>query len=325
MIYNGNTFQKLFITGRYTLIFLLGGALLLWVAGCLCVDIDISQLNLQLPYTFPRWVEHVVSFALYMCVALILNSFIIIEGRTPWMGGIMMWYTGLFISLQSDVFLPLSLLMLFVALSLLLLCHQSIGVERRLFVAFMALAVCSLFFPQFAYMLPVFLLYPVMVSVMSARGLVAAFLGLITPYWLYLGTMFICSMYDVAWSRVIVGLNSICVLDFVGLSIQNIALFGLELVVMIVSAALLMSGSNPAKPLMRKTLRFFIIMNLYLWIVALFKEQDYNMLLAWRLPGLALMSAYIYSYRITKLFNIYFVILNIWWLAAAILGVWNGL
>ena len=324
MIYNSNSLQRLFITGRFTLTFLLAGAFLLWVASWLWDNTEVWNYSLPLPFVLPVWLERVVSFALYMGVALILNSFIIIEGRTPWLGGIMVWFTGLFISLQSDMAVPLSLLMSIVTLSILFSCHGSNGVERRIFVAFMSLGVCSLLFPQFAYMPPLFFLYLAMISVMSARGVMAAFLGAITPYWLYLGTTLVFSLYDTAWSHIVAGWNHISAIDFIDFSISETALYVLEIVIMIISTILFAEGYNPTKPLMRKTLKFFMLMNLYLLIIAVFKAQDNDMLMAWRLPGLAVMSAYIYSYKVTKLFNIYFVVLNIWWLMVAILKLWNG-
>ena len=325
MTYSKKSPQRLFVTGRYTLTLLLVGAALLWIAGWLLNIGGPLAHDISLPYSLPLWAEHIISFCIYIAVAFILNSFIIIEGRTPWMGGIMMWLTGLLFSVQEDMSLSLSLFMLIMLVSILLSCYNCDVVEHRLFVTFMAAAVCTILFPQFAYILPFIVLYPMATSLISFKGLVASLLGFITPSWLYLGTATLLSQFAVAWGKLCVAWDGLWAVHIMEPSTMNIAVSALEVATMILSVFLFIRGVNPTKPLMRRTLLFFVLLNIYLWVLSIFKTQDACMLMAWRLPGLAAMSAYIFSFKFTKLFNIYFVILNIGWMAIAILGLWNGL
>ncbi len=324
MTYSKKTLQKLFVTGRYTLVFLLVGSALLWLIGFLTNVGDLVGSDAGPLFAMPAWVEWIITYCIYIAVAFVLNSFIIIEGRTPWMGGIMMWLTGLLPFVQGNIIMSLSLIMFILAVAMVISCYNCDVIEHRLFVTFMMLAVSTIIVPQFIYLLPFILIYLPAASVVSFRGLVASFIGFITPYWLYLGTMTLLSQFPVAWSNLLAGWGGVCPINFMEFSIMNGAISTLEIVIMAISVVLFVRGTNPTKPLMRRTLLFFILINIYLWTLSIFKAQDSCMLLAWRLPGLAAMSAYIFSFKFTKLFNIYFVLLSIGWIVIAILRLWNG-
>lgn len=324
MTYNGNSPQKIFITGRYTLAFLLAGAFLLWLFGWFVEIEGPIRSQLSIFYVDSDWLGRLLSFAMYVVVALILNSFVIIEGRTPWLGGIMMWLTGILFVIHDNVTLSLSLFMLVIALSCLFSCYQREGIERRLFAAFVSLGTCFIILPQFIYVAPLFLLYPLMTSTIGFKGGFASLLGLFTPFWLYFGFMLAFSQFDMAQQTFFSRWNHIIPFTFLELSAYNMTLLVIELSVMISATVLFMSNMTPAKPLMRKMFFFFILMNFYLWVVSIVKYQDSELLLVWRLPGLAVMMAYIFSLRITKLSNIYFVLLNVMTVVLALLGLWNG-
>lgn len=312
------------MTGRYTLAFLLVGAFMLWLSCWLAGYESIANCQLAVFHIDSEWLRRLFSFSLYMVVALILNSFVIIEGRTPWLGGIMMWLTGLLFFLHDDLTLSLSLFMLVISVSLLFSCYQHEGVERHLFMAFMSLGTCFLILPQFIYMTPLFLLYPLMASTISFKGLMASLLGVFTPFWLYFGFMLAFSQFDAAQQAFLLRWNFVCPMTFIELSVYNMTLLLIEFSVMITAVVMFMRYSSPAKPLMRKMLLFFILMNLYLWGISMIKYQDFDLLTVWRLPGLAVMITYVFSFRITKPSNICFVLLNVMLVVLALLGLWNG-
>ena len=156
MIYSGNSLRKRFVSGRYTLIFLLGGATLLWLAGTLTgLSAAVVRPILLANYA---WMDSVVSLLLFAGAALVLNSFVIIEGRNSWLGGLVVWLAGLFCNVQ-EVSVSLSTLLLMLLLTVLFNCYPRDGVQRWLYAAFALLGFCSLLQPQLLYLIPLFFVY----------------------------------------------------------------------------------------------------------------------------------------------------------------------
>ena len=71
-------------------------------------------------------------------------------------------------------------------------------------------------------------------------------------------------------------------------------------------------------------LLFVILLNLFMWLLAWVLPQDFFLLLAWRLPGAAIMASYVFAVKVTRLANIYFIVLNTLLIFIAACCLWIG-
>ncbi len=320
MIYSGNSLRKRFVSGRYTLIFLLGGATLLWLAGALTgLSAAVVRPILLANYA---WMDSVVSLLLFAGAALVLNSFVIIEGRNSWLGGLVVWLAGLFCNVQ-EVSVSLSTLLLMLLLTVLFNCYPRDGVQRWLYAAFALLGFCSLLQPQLLYLIPLFFVYISLVSVLNVRGMAASLLGLATSFWLLWVMVYVFPQSSVIANPLLSGLERMSQFEFLLPVLSDIILLSAEVLVMLPAVVVFAGSASPAKPLMRKVFSFFMVMNFYLWVLSWLRGSDFDMLLAWRLPGIALMMGYLFTVGKNKLSNIYFVFINIIWIIVALLGIWR--
>lgn len=327
MIYN-DTLQKRFVTGRYTSVFLSVAALLLWLAG-LVFQAGDNVYSVLDPYASPvlhGWAGRLFSFILYVVVAYILNSLVVLESSTPWLAGLFLWVASSLFLIHADFILAFSTLLFTIATVLLFSCYRPQGVERRIYTAFMLLACVTLLFPQALYVFPLFAIYLVMVRMLTVRHTLAALLGVITPYWILFGTVYLVPSLSFLTLPFDTGLSGLFSGYYFHADIQvPLQLFMvLEFVILSVAILLFFVTSSPANPVMRNMLIYIMISNLAMWVLSWFSNICMEVFLAWRLPGFALLSAYIFTVRRTKLLNMFFVIFNITLLVIAALGIWNG-
>lgn len=324
MIYsNRSSLQKQFVTGRYTLSLLLGGAALLWLLGVLG-ELAFREIA---PRSFwgaflPLWIEEAVAFGVYVAAALLLNSFVIIEGRTPWLGGLFVWLAACCLTLHGSLASALSVFALLLLLAVLTACHPRENVQRWIYAAFALLATAVLCVPQFIYLLPLYFIFISMTGVMNLRNILAALLGLLTPLWLLFGTIIVFPGISFLGQYLCTALPGLFRLSFAVPAPVILFPMAIELVVTLWAAAVFSRCPSPAKPLMRRILSLFICMNIYLWTLSWFLADYADTFLVWRLPGVALFAAYIFSLRFTRLYNVCFMIFSLMWIAVALFNVW---
>lgn len=294
----------------------------MWIMRAL-PGINNGADNVSALHFLPRWLLGIISFVVYIAAAFITNSFVVIEGRAPWIGGVLMWLTAVSYFVQEDVSLPLSLLALTVILSVLLSCFRRPNVQLWVYSAFALLSLLTLFVPCGVYMLPLALVYMAMTSVLSARNILSVILGVSTPVWI-----FYCLSFVADSANMFLGASMQNVADAVGFSALSLTPYRLlilatEAVIMFPCAVTLARSASPAKPLMRKMLTFFIMTAIYLWALSFVRGDDFSLLYVWRLPSFSIMMAYLFTLKINRFTNIYFIVVNILYLAIAAFGIWN--
>ena len=319
---NGSTLQRRFVTGRFTLAILLSGALLLWIVWAL-LDVNSGVGNVGSLSALPHWLHGVLSFVVYIAVAFLTNSFVVIEGRAPWIGGVLMWLAAICHFVQEDMLLPLSLLALTVIFSVLLSCFRRPNVQQWVYSAFALLSLLTLFVPCGVYMFPLALVYMAMTSIFSVRNMLSGILGVSTPVWIFYCLSFVADSADVFLGASMKNIAGAVQFSFQPLTPYFLLLLFAEALVMFPCAVTLARSGSPAKPLMRKMLTFFIMAGIFLWALSFVRGNDFSLLFAWRLPSLSIMMAYLFTLRINKFTNIYFVVVNILFLAVAAFGIWN--
>lgn len=326
MTYN-QLFQRTFVTGRYTAISLLVASLLLWLLGLFSGANDGGSLRESIIYGFSvsqNWLGSLLALPIYLLIAYILNSLVILESRTSWLAFLFLYLLSMNFFLHGNFSLAISLLLFILSITILSSCIDYDGVQRRIYAIFLFFALSAIFFPQLIYLLPIFFLYLYISKIFKFRNLLAALLGIATPLWLLFGTAYIYPQLKAFTTPLLSRVTGLFVMKTaLSLTVAQLLFMSIEVLLLIHSVWLLIATSNPAKPIMRRMLSLFIITNAYLWILSFFSVNNFNMFFVWRLPGVALMLAYVATVKITKLSNIYFVILNILLLIVAFLGLWN--
>ncbi len=269
-------------------------------------------------------VARLFSFLSLVAVALLLNHLYLFERRIHWLSSVFLWLSSVMMFVHVDYLSCFSSLLLMMAMSQLLSCVHESGQERALFGAFAFLSFSSLFLLQFAYVLPLFVAYIFIARISNVRNVLSALLGVVTPYWLLFGLVYAFP----SLGPLLVPLK-ICYANMVsgaGLSLSPLLylVLAVEGLIYVVAVCNFATSLFPAKPLLRRRLLFIIILNIYLFAISFFVPQDFVMLFVWRLPGVALLASYAFAMKITKLSNIYFITLNILWLATATLCLWIG-
>lgn len=324
MTYNsGNTLQKRFVNGKYTLTTLLAGSLIMWLAGMLFLGNRDAVLFSQ-PVVSYTWLPYLISFIVYIVVAFIVNSFVIIEGRISWLGGLVMWLAALSFSIHDNAPLCLSSLMQVLLFAVTLSCYQRNDVQKWIFAAFAFISFLSLFNHCYLYLLPLLFVYIAMTATFCIRNIAAAIIGAVTPQWILLGAISLLPNYSYLMEDYIRGFNELFPFDMTMPSFPILMQAVLELFVLITSLSVFVRSTSPAKPLMRKMFIFFVVTGFYLLLLSFFVSEYSEMLYVWRLPGLAIMMAYLFSVRLTKTFNVIFIILNVLWVILSAVNVWYG-
>ena len=51
--------------------------------------------------------------------------------------------------------------------------------------------------------------------------------------------------------------------------------------------------------------------------------DDFGLYYVWRMPGIAILASYVLTVKMNKFTNVYFVFINLLWLAVAALSIWQ--
>lgn len=301
---------------------LLGGAVSLWLFGVLSGIVDDNADSHSFFARFlPSWVENVLSLGGYVAAAFLLNSFVIIEGRTPWLGGLFVWLAACCLLSHGNLVVALSLPLFLLLLAVLMACYVRVNVQRWVYSAFSLLSAAALLLPQLLYLLPLYLLFISMTGVLTFRNIMAALLGVATPLWLLYGTAAVFLGSVTLGNEFLDALKGIFSFSFALPPLPLLLPMIIEALVVIITTMVFSRSASPAKPLMRKIMVLFICLNTYLWLLSWFLAGSAELLFFWRLPGVALFAAYIFSIKFTKFYNVLFIIFNIMWIAVALFNI----
>ena len=301
-------------------------SLLLWGIGALLgVSSSTPTLLSALGLNFVGdAVARLFSFLSFVAVALLLNHLYLFERRIHWLSSVFLWLSSVLMFVHVDYLSCFSLLLLVSAVMQLLSCVHESGQERALFGAFAFLSFSSLFLLQFAYVFPLFIVYIFIARIANVRNVLSALLGAVTPYWLLLGLVCAFPSLEALLVPLRIGYAGIVSGACLNLSPLFYLVLAVELLVYVVAVYNFATSLFPAKPVLRRRFLFVIILNISLFAISFFVPQDFILLFVWRLPGVAVMASYAFAMKITKLSNIYFIVLNVLWLATALLCLWIG-
>lgn len=319
MIYN-KSWQGRFVSGRATALILIGVSLLMWLVG-MFLDTPVDDLSVS-GVRIGNVMQRCITFICFAAAATMMSSWYVFDRRIHWFLSLFFCLSGLSLFVHGCVGYSFSLLFFIIVIQRIFSCQAGEDCRYTLFSAFALFGLATMLFPQFITLLPVFAFYISITSLAGRRELLSILLGLLTPYWFLFGIDYIFPDV-VAQSGFFVA--PVVYLTSVTLkitSLANIIFLVVGLLVLIPFMLIFSNSASPGKPLLRKRLQFFALLNLYLMTLSLFYSQDAVLYYIWSLPSLAVMMTYIFSLNVTRFSRYYFVIVCLVWLAMPPVCLW---
>lgn len=322
MIYN-RSLQGRFVSGKYTPLILLFLSVVVWGIGLFCLPMPASTLWPMHMFCVPGGLlAVVVPLLCYVAMALILGMLHLHERRISWFTSLYFFLISVSVSIHCDIVCAVAAVLFMTAMTALLSCHPGEGAEGGLFTAYALLGFMSCLLPQFLFLLPLFVVYLFVANVFGIRRFLAAMLGLLMPFWFLFGIIYIWPRVAAVVPASDVLLQCLAFFDVVQFTPLKILLLVTELAIMLPAMTMFVGSSVPSKPFLRRRLLFIMITNSYLLVLSIVSAPNFEMLYAWRVPGIAVLASYLFSQKVTKLSSIYFLIISIMWLAVAVFGIW---
>lgn len=320
MTYN-RTLQGRFINGKGTSLLLLLMSFA-FVAGSTFVAFAQGMLPQGAGSAESDWgtVLYFVSLLCYVPAAFITGSLHLFEKRTHWLSALFLWLVALSSFLHGDVMAAFSTTVLSVAAALLLCCQPGGMHERLVYTVFAIIGFSAFLLPQFLYLLPLFLVGLFIANIFSFRKLMAAMLGVATPFWLFYGIEYVFPQTGFLLEGFNEGIGNLTVFSFAEATPLRLAFTAMELLVLLPAAVIFISSPLPAKPLLRRRFTFVIFMDISLFFLSWVCGPCSELFYAWRLPAIAIMASYIFIVKQSRAANIYFIFINLVWLSLAAFG-----
>lgn len=318
-----STLQGRFLSGKHTSLILLFMSVAVWCVG-LFLNSRPETVGWQgYGFSLPGDIISVaVPLLCYVATGFGLASFHLHESRIHWFVPLYLFVVAVSMPIHYDVVASVSTLLFVHLMRELLSCQPGESVAGSLFTAFALLGILSFLLPQFLFLLPMMLIYLFFANISGIKNIMAAILGLLLPFWLLFGLMYV-------WPGVVVALPA-WESSFAAMTLSGIAditplrlmLLIMELGIMFPVIALFVRSSVPSKPHVRKKFVFVIIVNAFLLLVSCVSAANFELLYAWRVPGIAVMASYLFSLKVTRLSNVYFIVIFVFWIVIAAFGVW---
>ena len=311
-----------FANGRYTstVLFVLS-MLVLSAAYWLPASTDLLWQP-QHPHFMSGAVSHMLSVLMYVPAALLLSRQTFFDRAVKWKGALYLWFVALSTFANGNATVAFAALLFLLSFVVLLFTQYATNTVGLLYTSFMLLGVLSFIVPHSLYFLPLYLLFCSMTNTLSVRGVAASLLGLLTPFWLVMGTAYVLPGVNVITESFMAALPAIFNVEFPSFSLPNMLLLIFELSVLLPAMFLFVGGTSPAKPLLRRRLSFITVAAVYLLLLCTIVSGGAQFFYACQLPFVAILASYVLARKETKLLNIYYVILNVLMIAIATSPLW---
>ena len=311
-----------FANGRYTstVLFVLS---MLVLAATYWLPASVDALwQPQHPYFMSGAVSRMLSVLMYIPAALLLSRQTFFDRAVKWKGALYLWFVALSTFANGNATVAFAALFFLLSFVVLLFTQYATNTVGLLYTSFMLLGVLSFIVPHSLYFLPLYLLFCSMTNTLSVRGVAASLLGLLTPFWLVMGTAYVLPGVNVITESFMAALPAIFNVEFPSFSLPNMLLLIFELSVLLPAMFLFVGGTSPAKPLLRRRLSFITVAAVYLLLLCTIVSGGAQFFYACQLPFVAILASYVLARKETKLLNIYFVILNVLMIAIATSPLW---
>lgn len=316
------TLQGKFVSSNYTPSLLVVVSVVLMVATYWlppAVPLELPAVGI---FSLNGLLARVVSMIMCGAVAFILSQQTFFERRIRWVGALFMWMVAVSTFANSDAMVALLLLLFMLSFAVLLLCQHVANVVPQLYTAFAVLGSSSLLEPQILLFVPLYVVFIFCANIFSLKGLLASLLGLLTPFWLLFGLVYVFPSLAVLSEPFMMGIEVSKQVRMLEFNPVHILLLSFVLAVLVPATAMFFGSASPAKPLLRRRLLFVIIAEYYILLLFCFVCGGSALLYMCLLPGLTVLLSYMLSTKATKVMNVYFILVNIFMVAVVTHSLW---
>ena len=314
--------QGSFASGRYTSTVLFVLSMLVLVAAHWLPVSAVSLAQPALPLFMNGVVARVASIFIYMLSATILSQQTFFDRAVKWTGALYLWLVAISTFINGNPLVAVLSLLFLLSVVLLFHCQHSPDPTRLLYTSFLLLGLLAFITPYALCLIPLYLLFCSMANILSARGIAASLLGLITPFWLIIGTAYVFPSVNGLFESFADSFAVCFNICFPGLTIECLLLILLVIAVLLPSLFTFVGGTSPSKPQLRRRFSFVLAANLYLLLLFCIFGAGAGFFYVCQLPFVAIEASYLFAKKETKLSNVYFVLVNIILLAIATLPLW---
>jgi hypothetical protein len=311
-----------FANGRYTSTVLFVLSMLVLSAAYWLPDYAVPIAQPALPLFMSRAVSRVVSTFIYLFAAVILSQQTFFDREVKWKGALYFWFVAVLTFVNGNPLVAVASLLFLLSIVMMFHCQHSADPVRLLYTSFLLLGVLAFITPFALWLIPLYLLFCSMVNIFSARGVAASLLGVITPFWLVMGTAYVFPGVGAVTESFLAGLPAIFDVELPAFTLLNILLLIFVLVVLLPAAMVFVGSPSPAKPLLRRRLSFVAVACVYLLILSFVVGGAAHYFYICQLPFVAILASYLLARNETRLLNVYFVVLNILVSAIATYALW---
>lgn len=275
-----------------------------------------------LPFTANRWIAYAVYGVVgYMLIEL-NNTFSIIRIRASVQTSFFLAFVTICPLLQQINTGMIACIPFVISLFFLLRSYQQPLYVSNLFHSFVFLGVASLIVPQLNYLVIIWLLTAISFQSLSFRGLFAALLGWIVPYFLLVGHAYYHEQPELIAAPFLQMINVEPLQWDTNFPLWQMIMIGYLLIVFISSLLHCISTGYEDKIRTRSYLNFFIFLSLIFFAALLLQPQLDNALLPLLFVTCSILTGHLFALTATKLSNIFFIANIVALLGIFILNVW---
>ena len=193
-----------------------------------------------------------------------------------------------------------------VAIYLLFSTYQRMRSSGYLFHAFLFVGISSLIFPQITLLTPILLIGVFTFQSLNIRSFFAAIIGWSFPYWFLFGHAYFYDNMELFYGP-FVELATFYPIDFTAFKGWELAMLGYSFVLFLVSSIHCFVQSYKDKIRTRVYLRFFILLNVCIYILIALQPIHCMNLLPLLLIGVSILTSHMFVLTNSKAWNVFFI------------------
>jgi hypothetical protein len=258
----------------------------------------------------PLWINKSASLLIYFVIGYLLiqmnNIFGLIRVRESVQTSIFLLLVAVCPPMQRFSPENIATLLFVIALCLLFSAYQRSRSSGYLFHAFLFVGSGSLIFPQITLLTPILLVGAFNFQALNLRSLLGALIGWSLPYWFLFGYAFYYDNMEL-FCQPFIELATFHPIDFSTFTIGELAVLGYSLVLFTVGSAHSLIQSYKDKIRTRVLLRFFILLNICIYILIALQPVYCANLLPLSLVGVSILISHMFVLTSNMLSNFFFI------------------
>lgn len=312
----GKYLQSTMTTGRFTLPVAILITILCWTVVYFLIPDPPKEENtyslwIQLnTYSIPLWANKLICLLINFGIGYVLiqmnNTFGLIRVRASVQTAIFLLLIAVCPSLQQLSPGYITTLLSVIAIYLLFSAYQKVRSSGYLFHAFVFVGLGSLLFPQITLLTPILLIGAFNFQALNPRSLLAALIGWSFPYWFLFGHAYYYDNMSLLYQPFI-ELATFYPIDFSNFTVWELVFLGYTFILFTISSIHCLVQSHKDKIRTRTHLRFFILLNVCIYILIALQPIHCANLLPLSLVGVSILASHMFVLTSNKISNIFFL------------------